>query len=64
MAYLKIAKNPPTGKRRANANSRNNPKNIKPQQRITEYFKESFTVASNKFFARHVGKNCHLKEQY
>jgi len=46
----KIAKNPLVGKKRANSNSQSNPKTIKPQQRIAEYSKEPFTVASRKLF--------------
>ena len=46
----KIAKNPPAGRKRTNSQS--NPKTIKPQQRVTEYSKEPFTVASGKFFCQ------------
>ena len=41
----KIAKNPPAGRRRTlHSNLQSNPKTIKPQQRVTEYSKEPFTV--------------------
>jgi len=49
----KIAKNPPAGRKRTlHSNSHSNPKTIKPQQRVTEYSKEPFTVASGNLFCQ------------
>ena len=55
----KIMKNPPNGKRRSCSSCQNNPKGIKPQQRVKECPTEPFIVSSGKLFAMGVGKNCH-----
>ena len=58
----KIAKNPPVGKKRANSNLQTNPKTIKPQQRVTKYSKEPFTVLSGKLFCQGCGEELPLKK--
>ena len=60
----KIARNPaPVGKRRAKStNSQSNPRTIKPQQRVTEYPKEPFTVASGKLFCQGYCEELPLKK--
>lgn len=59
----KIAKNPPVGKKKAKStNSQSNPKTIKPQQRVTEYPQEPFTVASGKLFCQACREELPLKK--
>ena len=59
----KIAKNPPAGRKRTlHSNSQSNPKTIKPQQRVTEYSKEPFTVASGKLFCQGCREELPLKK--
>ena len=60
----KIARNPaPVGKRRAKSTtSQSNPRTIKPQQRVTEYPKEPFTVASGKLFCQGCREELPLKK--
>ena len=59
----KIAKNPPAGRKRAlHSNSQSNPKTIKPQQRVTEYSKEPFTVATGKLFCQGCREELPLKK--
>ena len=60
----KIARNPaPVGKRRAKStNSQSNPRTIKPQQRVREYPKEPFTVASGKLFCQGCREELPLKK--
>ena len=59
----KIAKNPPAGRKRTlHSNSQGNPKTIKPQQRVTEYSKEPFTVASGKLFCQGCREELPLKK--
>lgn len=59
----KIVKNPPVGKKKAKpTNSQSNPKTIKPQQRVTEYSQEPFTVASGKLFCQACREELPLKK--
>lgn len=59
----KIVKNPPAGRKRTlHSNSQSNPKTIKPQQRVTEYSKEPFTVASGKLFCQGCREELSLKK--
>ena len=45
-----IARNPPRGKRISRGSSTNDPKSVKPAQRVKEYQDESFTVSNCKLF--------------
>ena len=59
----KIARNRPVvGKKRVKStNSQSNPKTIKPQQRVNEYPKETFTVESGKLFCQGCCEELHQK---
>ena len=57
-----IARNPPRGKRKSRGSSTNDPKSVKPAQRVKEYQDEPFTVSNCKLFCMGCREEIYVKK--